>query len=191
MSDKINNNTARKVKVVGTQEYLSSDGELVTMQVTNIEERDFNFTKIWMKNFIATLDLIGNKKSKVAYWIIDNLNRDNQIIMTQRQLAKQIGVSYPVVNETIKALQDANFLKQKSIGVYIINPDIMFKGTRNGRINILNVYEDINKDKIKINKKDKLNNLLITISKLQVEANKLQKEIQENKDEDLKEEKVV
>ena len=191
MSDKINNNTARKVKVVGTQEYLSSDGELVTMQVTNIEERDFNFTKIWMKNFIATLDLIGNKKSKVAYWIIDNLNRDNQIIMTQRQLAKQIGVSYPVVNETIKALQDANFLKQKSIGVYIINPDIMFKGTRNGRINILNVYEDINKDKIKINKQDKLNNLLITISKLQVEANKLQKEIQENKDEDLKEEKVV
>lgn len=191
MSDKINNNTARKVKVVGTQEYLSSDGELVTMQVTNIEERDFNFTKIWMKNFIATLDLIGNKKSKVAYWIIDNLNRDNQIIMTQRQLAKQIGVSYPVVNETIKALQDANFLKQKSIGVYIINPDIMFKGTRNGRINILNVYEDINKDKIKINKQDKLNNLLITISKLQVEANKLQKEIQENKDEDLTEEKVV
>lgn len=191
MSDKINNNTARKVKVVGTQEYLSSDGELVTMQVTNIEERDFNFTKIWMKNFIATLDLIGNKKSKVAYWIIDNLNRDNQIIMTQRQLAKQIGVSYPVVNETIKALQDANFLKQKSIGVYIINPDIVFKGTRNGRINILNVYEDIKKDKIKINKQDKLNNLLITISKLQVEANKLQKEIQENKDEDLKEEKVV
>lgn len=190
MSDKINNNTARKVKVVGTQEYLSSDGELVTMQVTNIEERDFNFTKIWMKNFIATLDLIGNKKSKVAYWIIDNLNRDNQIIMTQRQLAKQIGVSYPVVNETIKALQDANFLKQKSIGVYIINPDIVFKGTRNGRINILNVYEDIKKDKIKINKQDKLNNLLITISKLQVEANKLQKEIQENKDEDLKE-KVV
>ena len=57
--------TEKKVKVIGTQLYINATtGELEEMQVTSIENRDFNFTKVWMKNFIATLELVGNQKSK-------------------------------------------------------------------------------------------------------------------------------
>lgn len=172
--------TNKKVKIIGSQEYINAEtGEIEVMQVTSIEERDFNFTKIWMKNFIATLDLIGNKKSKIAYWIIDNLNKENQITMTQRQIAEATGISYPVVNETMKCLMDANFIKQQNWGVYMINPDIVFKGTRTGRINVLNTYEDINKQKKRITEEEQLSNILTTISQLQIKAQNLQKSIKE------------
>ena len=179
--------TTKKVKVIGEQTYINPDtGEVEKFQVTSIEERDFNFTKIWMQNFIATLDLIGNKKSKVAYWIIDNLNKENQITMTQRQIAEATGVSYPVVNETIQCLIQADFLIQKNWGVYLINPNIIFKGSRNSRLNILNTYVDTAKEQKEQlseeeKKEKKLNNLINTITQLQLEAKKLQDEIQENK----------
>ena len=39
--------TTKKVKVVGQVEYLNTNtGELETMNVTTVEERDFNFTKV-------------------------------------------------------------------------------------------------------------------------------------------------
>ena len=174
--------TNKKVKVIGTQYYINTNtGELEPMQVTTIEDRDFNFTKVWMKNFISTLDLIGNKKSKVAFWIIDNLNKENQITMTQRQIAEATGISYPVVNETMKCLIDANFIKQQNWGVYMINPDIVFKGTRSGRLNVLNTYGSIEKEKKEISKEEQLSNLLTSITQLQIQATKLQEEIQKEK----------
>lgn len=174
--------TNKKVKVIGTQYYINTNtGEIEPMQVTSIEDRDFNFTKVWMKNFISTLDLIGNKKSKVAFWIIDNLNKENQITMTQRQISEATGISYPVVNETMKCLIDANFLKQQNWGVYMINPDIVFKGTRNGRLNVLNTYGSIEKEKKEISKEEQLSNLLTSITQLQIQATKLQEEIQKEK----------
>lgn len=177
--------TNKKVKVIGTQYYINAEtGELEPMQVTSIEDRDFNFTKVWMKNFISTLDLIGNKKSKVAFWIIDNQNKENQITMTQRQISEATGISYPVVNETMKCLIEANFLKQQNWGVYMINPDIVFKGTRNGRLNVLNTYGSIEKEKKEISKEEQLSNLLTSITQLQSQATKLQEEIQNEKNND-------
>ena len=39
--------TTKRVKVVGTEEYINTrTGELEQMQVTSIEDRDFNFTKM-------------------------------------------------------------------------------------------------------------------------------------------------
>ena len=72
--------TSKKVKVAGVQNYINADtGEIVPMAVNEIEERDFNFSKIWMHNFIATLDLVGNKKTKLSYWIIENLDKENKL----------------------------------------------------------------------------------------------------------------
>ena len=77
--------TKNKVKVIGTEQYINvATGELEEMQVTTIEERDYNFTKIWMKNLILTMDIVGNQKTKFCFWLIDHLNRDNILIGTQR-----------------------------------------------------------------------------------------------------------
>lgn len=135
--------TRKKVKVVGTETYLNqATGELNEMQVVEIEERDANFHKIWLGHILNTMDLIGNQKTKLAFWILDHLNSENQLIMTQRKIAEQSGISYPTISRTIKALIDSNFLIQVQGGVYQVNPDVLFKGGKSARMNVLLKYHD-------------------------------------------------
>src|SRR5699024_347613 len=61
------NTTRKKVKFLGTKEFIdASTGEKETMQVTNIEERDDNFHKIWLGHMLERLDLIGIQKIRVV-----------------------------------------------------------------------------------------------------------------------------
>lgn len=141
MNKKQTATTTKKVKVVGTKQYVDSlTGEVETMQVISIEARDFNFHKIWLKNILSTFDLIGNKKVKLAMWIIDHLDSENKLIGTQRVIADQAGCSLFTVNGTMKALQEANFLQKINSGAYRINPDIIFKGSKTDRMNVLFEY---------------------------------------------------
>ena len=118
--------TQRKTKVVGTQQYINADtGELQEMQVTTVEERDFNFHKVWMKNFINTLEIVGNQKTKLCFWIIDNLNKENQLCKTYRQIAKETNMSLDTVRVTMKLLLEADFLRRVNMGCYVVNPDIL------------------------------------------------------------------
>ena len=133
--------STKKVKVVGTETFLNQQtGEIVPMQVIQMEDRDFNFTKIWLQNIINSIDLIGNQKTRLAFWIIEHLNRENQLIMTFRTIAEQSGISIDTVKKTMKALQQANFLKKQQAGVYVVNPDVLFKGGHNNRMRILLDY---------------------------------------------------
>lgn len=152
--------TTKKVKVVGTKQYVDSlTGEVETMQVISIEERDFNFHKIWLKSILSTFDLIGNKKVKLAMWIIDHLDSENKLIGTQRAIATQAGCSLSTVSETMKSLQEADFLQKINSGAYRINPDIIFKGSRTDRMNVLFEYrKEADKGATSINKTSATNN---------------------------------
>lgn len=170
--------TSKKVKFVGTQSYINADtGEIIDMQVSQIEERDFNFMKVWMTNFIAALEIVGNKKTKLCYWIIDNINKENMLIGTLRQISERTNISLETVRITMDILQDADFLRRKSQGVYMINPDMVFKGGRGNRLNILNQYNS--SPKIELSDEAKLRNLLNTIQELNTEAEKLKQKLKE------------
>jgi len=133
--------TRKKVKIVGTETYINqSTGEIKEMQLIDIEERDFNFHKVWLQHILNSIDLIGNQKTKLAFWIIENLNKENQLTMTQRQIAQKSGMSIDTVRLTMKALMESNFLIKQNMGVYMVNPDAIFKGGKNDRLNILIQY---------------------------------------------------
>ena len=172
-------NTIKKVKVIGNQQYINfNTGEIEDFQVTSVEERDFNFTKVWIKNLITTLDLVGNQKTKLAFWIVDNLNRENQLIMTYRQIANKTGISLDTITKTMSILLESNFLKRINQGAYQINPEIIFKGNKNTRLNLLTQYNNLdNQEEITLQKK--LNNIQSTILKLNQEAEKILKKLQE------------
>lgn len=142
--------TRKKTKIIGKQEYINPiTGELVEMYVESIQERDCNFEKIWLGHIIQALDIIGNKKIKVINYIMQNRNNDNLFIKPQREVEQALGISVKTINETFKSLQESDFLTMINRGVYRINPDIIFKGTRNNRMNILIMYEN---EKAKNNK---------------------------------------
>lgn len=132
--------TRKKAKVIGYQKLFTEDGTIVECQVMNIEERDANFHKIWLGHIIQSLDLIGNQKIRLANFILQNLDSDNKLIMTQRKMAEKSNISYFTVAETMKALQEANFLTKINSGAYQVNPDIIFKGGKGNRMNVLLQY---------------------------------------------------
>lgn len=172
--------TSKKVKVKGTQTYINANtGEIEEMQVTSIEDADFNFSKVWMKNFIATLDIVGNQKTKVCFWIIDHIDKNNMLVATQRSLSEQIGVSYQTVSTTIKILLDADFLRKVQSGVYMVNPDVVFKGTRQKRLNVLNQYDSA--EYIPLSDEEKLDNLNRSIMELQKQAEAIRSKIDKNR----------
>lgn len=164
--------TSKKVRVAGIQTYINADtGEAVDMHVTRVEERDFDFAKVWMKSFLTTLELVGNQKSRLAYWIIEHLNRDNYLLYTYDQMAEETGISKETVRVTIKILMDADFLRRKSRGVYIVNPDIVFKGTHASRMNLLTQYTAADYKKPMLSDQDRLALLEAQIDHLQKLAN--------------------
>ncbi len=133
--------TAKKTKIVGVQDYIdSTTGEVVPMIVSEMEDRDFDFHKVWMKNFLLTMDEIANKKMTVAFWIIENLDKENKFIFTQRELSSATGVCLDTVSKTLALLQKGNFLKKIRYGRYMVNPDIMYKGSHRSRMGIVFDY---------------------------------------------------
>lgn len=136
--------TSKKVKYAGTEEWINREtGEVQEFEVTNIEERDFNFTKVFMQNFLLDLEALGNKKLKVAIYICENIDRDGYFIGTIDKICKDTGFSYKTVRLTISTLIEADFMKRISPGAYIINANHLFKGSDKHRMNVLKRYREV------------------------------------------------
>lgn len=144
--------TTKKQKFVGFKEFIDAEtGEVIPMQLNQVEDRDFNFTKVWLRTFIEGLDGIANKRMKLAFWIIDNLNKENQFIGTFKKMAEETGLSEYTVIMTMRELQKGNppFLKKLQSGVYQVNPDILYKGSHKSRMGIIYQFGSIaSKDSI-------------------------------------------
>lgn len=139
--------TEKKVKIIGQEQYIrAGTGEVEEFQVINIEDRDFNFHKLWLGHIINSLELIGNQKTKLAFWIIEQLDYENKLCMTQRQIAEKSGISLQTVARTMKALQECNFIQAINQGCYRVNPNVIFKGTRGNRLNVLYKYHENNEN---------------------------------------------
>ena len=62
--------------------------------------------------------------------------------MTYRQIADKSGMSYQTVYRTMNTLLESDFLVKINSGAYRVNPDILFKGGKSDRLNILLQYYD-------------------------------------------------
>lgn len=134
--------TVKKQKFVGYKTLVDPEtGEGYPMQMNVLEDRDFNFHKVWLQHLVNSLDSISNQKLRLAFWIIDHLDKENKLTMTQRYIAEKSGMSLQTVSRTIKALQEGSpaFLVKINSGAYRVNPDVIWKGSHNNRMGI--VYE--------------------------------------------------
>lgn len=168
----------KKTRIIGQESYINSNtGELVTMDVIETDEKDVdtNFYKLFMKDFLNAIDIISNQKMKVAFWIVDNLNKDNQLLYSYRQIAEMTGIGYQTVATTVKALKDADFLRESG-KFLIVNPDIVFKGTAARRANVLHRYKEASRGDMVADKRIRIANMEQTIASLQRQIAKLSAE---------------
>lgn len=136
--------TRKLVKVVQEQILWSNEpnenGEWIgeKYSIAEFEDKDFNFEKIWLVVILQMLGLIGNAKVKVAMWLLKNRNGDNYVFANLRKIANECGASFDTVQRTLKVLKDNKLLAQfNKGGVYQINPDMIFKGGSNKRMNLI------------------------------------------------------
>lgn len=136
-----NVSTRKKVKVIGHKRLMDTDGTFFDMQVMEVEEKDANFHKIWLGHIIQALDMIGNQKIRLVNFILENLDKENKLVMTQRKIAEKSDISFGTVISTMKLLQEANFIVKINSGAYQVNPEIVFKGGTGARMNVLIQYK--------------------------------------------------
>ena len=140
-------NTTKKTKVVGTQEYLNTTtGELEEMQIIRLEDKDFDFEKIWLGQILSAIDEISNQKMRLLTHLLRIREKSNNaIIRTVRELEQETGVSKDTISRTLVVLEKNKIIRRKT-GVIFINPDVVFKGSYNNRMRILFEYQKVGKD---------------------------------------------
>lgn len=171
-----NNTTSKIQKYIGSEEWINPrTGEIENLGVSRFQEKDVNFTKVWMRNFLIQVEEITTQKFKVATYIMENARDDNIFIGTVRAISKKTGISIDTVQRTIKILIKNNFMNRVQAGVYMINMDTMFKGSHGKRIRLLNEYTELGQpDLPEPTNKEKKENLKKSIAYLQNELDKLE-----------------
>ena len=133
MENKTTNKKVRKKTqtIIGTQRYINADtGEILETTVIEKEvDRDFNFHKIWLNDLMSVLNLIGGKKLDILKYLLSEMRtQDNTISVTYAKIQEKLNTSRKTIAETMKILQEANFITKVQNGLYMVNPDVIVRG---------------------------------------------------------------
>lgn len=141
-------------------------------------EKDSGFYKIFLEDFTESLSSIANQKTKIFCWIIKNMKKNsNEFNFSYEKISKETKASYATVAETMETLQEKDFLRKRSSGSYIINPDIIFWGSYGRRVQAYKAYHELEMKKDKNSEQKQLEKTNREIRKLQARAERLQKNI--------------
>lgn len=165
----------KKKKLVDTE-----TGEYIEMEYVESHdiEKDSNFHKIFLGNFINVLESTSEKagkKLKVFCWVLKKLKRNtNMFCYTYRQIADQTHISYATVASAMEKLQEVDFLRKEGSGKYMANPEIIFWGTYQRRCRAIDDYAKLRKTTKKATAEKRLSDINRSIAKLEREAKRLQ-----------------
>lgn len=147
-----------------TGETLSDIGFVAEHNIT----KDSGFEKIWIMQFMSAIGVISNRKIDVVSHVILEAKKFNNVYFgTYQQIHERTGISYTTVAETMKLMITHKLFLQKSQGVYMVNPDILFRGSYSRRMAVVNMWKDGEKDDKKKPREQEIAELKNSIEKLQ------------------------
>lgn len=115
------------VKLVGKKKFYDEFGnvtemELIQKKFDSLDKKGWR--RVVLADLLEVLEVIGNKKIVVLDFLIDSMNSNNEIDLTQDEIAEATGISKQTVNLTFKALSQANLIK-KIKRKYVLNTQIV------------------------------------------------------------------
>lgn len=119
-------------------------GEEITAAkvLKRIARDDFEIT--YIAYLMDIFNKLGGKKYAILKYIIRNKTLDNTLIITNRELAKAVGVSTYTVVETLRMLKDAGLINTRT-GAIILNPKIVMKGSKEKELYLIQKFESFDK----------------------------------------------
>lgn len=118
-------------------------GEIMLVdQITKRRYGTKNFWKCYLMDFLTVLGIIDSKQLDVFVYIAENTSPStNTFIGTYTKISKDVGVCRQTVASIMKKLQENNFIKKVQNGVWLVNPNILMKGSDHKRQILLSYYE--------------------------------------------------
>lgn len=115
-------------------------GEIITVKQIVQQSKDNDFEKVWLTHLLDAIDEVTTKKFEVMRYMMENKNNQNLVIATQKKISNETGVSRRTVSEAIQILKEKDFLTMLQNGVYKLNPNHIFRGGHNQRMDVLRTY---------------------------------------------------
>ena len=136
-------------------------GEVLSPSLTP-QEKSLGFRRFIQlnceySNFLCNFAAKHPKALAILLFLEKNANTRNASCVTQKALCQQFKISNTTVWRQLKILQKANLIyvkKDKGLNFYIINPEIVWKGTPSQR-NLCEFPKNLFIDKSKKDKEDK------------------------------------
>lgn len=127
MDIKENKDSGVVTKYLGTKVLRDvKTGELVELEYVEKKVKHTlkrGWRRVYLEQFMELLTGLyaSGRKIDVIEFILDNLNSENQLTLTQAQVIEKSGISRPTVVDTYKYLVSNDFMKKKG-SVFVVNP---------------------------------------------------------------------
>jgi DNA-binding transcriptional regulator YhcF (GntR family) len=94
--------------------------------IKKVQRNGFEIT--YLSYFFDLFDQLAGKKYQVVKYILANKNSDNQLIITNRELAVKSKTSLKTVVDTIKLLKSAGLIETRT-GSIMLHPRLSHRGS--------------------------------------------------------------
>lgn len=85
------------------------------------------FAITYLASIINMIESIGNKKMQVVKYILQNMDSNNKLSETVREIAKGSNCSLQTVQETLSLLEKCGVIARKT-GTVMLSPKLVHKG---------------------------------------------------------------
>lgn len=128
-------NEQKKIIQIKEQEYYQQvnpdTGELIgTIKRVDVVLKEIprsGFAITYLSTIIGMIESIGNKKMQVVKYILQNMDSNNKLSETVREIVAGSKCSLQTVNETLKILESAGIIARKT-GTVMLSPKLIHKG---------------------------------------------------------------
>lgn len=132
-----------------TRDVITEDGQV--LQLTEMYKKIYgnepNFWKVRMKDFLNALGMVSNSKQMdVVLYVLKNANSDNLFLGTIKAVEEAVGVSHKTAITAFRRMQDSNIITRKQIGIYMIQPELAYKGRSYKRKKLIIDYQLIKEE---------------------------------------------
>lgn len=102
-------------------------GDVISADVIVKEIPRAGFAITYLSAIVQMIDGIGNKKMQVVKYILKNMDSNNLLTQTVREIARGCECSIQTVNDTLKILEQCQIVSRKT-GLVMLSPKLMHKG---------------------------------------------------------------
>lgn len=119
-------------------------GEIRQVDVVVKEIPRTGFAITYLSSIINLIDSIGNKKMQVVKYVLKNMDSNNVLLQTVREIATGCSCSVQTVNDTLKLLEGAGIIARKT-GAVMLSPKLVHKGNAKKERYLMAKFIEINR----------------------------------------------